>query len=123
MSTLQHRLAAILAADAAGYSRLMSIDDKATVVALDAARTVFRERIHGAVRGRVGAALEEAGEHNVKNIAYPVRTYRVVGACAPATASPAAAAAGASRRSRCCPSRCCRRSRTWGSWPTGWPRM
>lgn len=42
MSGLQHRLAAILAADAAGYSRLMAIDDQATVAALNAARTVFR---------------------------------------------------------------------------------
>ena len=45
MSGLQHRLAAILAADAVGYSRLMSIDDKATVAALDATRAVFRTQI------------------------------------------------------------------------------
>ena len=35
-----HRLAAILAADAAGYSRLMAADEHATLTALDAARAV-----------------------------------------------------------------------------------
>ena len=33
---------AILAADAVGYSRLMTVDDRATVVALESARDVFR---------------------------------------------------------------------------------
>ena len=42
---LRQRLTAILAADAAGYSRLMAIDDRATVAALDAARAVFRAHI------------------------------------------------------------------------------
>ena len=51
-SALNHRLAAILAADAAGYSRLMSIDDKATVAALDSARAVFRTQIE-AQHGRI----------------------------------------------------------------------
>jgi len=46
------RLAAILAADAVGYSRLMSADDHATVAALDAARAVFRQHIQ-ASQGRV----------------------------------------------------------------------
>ncbi len=58
MSQLQHRLAAILAADAAGYSRLMSIDDQATVAALDAARAVFRAQIE-AQQGRV---IDMAGD-------------------------------------------------------------
>ena len=44
-SDLKQRLAAILAADAAGYSRLMACDDRATVAALDAARAVFRAQI------------------------------------------------------------------------------
>ena len=46
------RLAAILAADVAGYSRLMAGDDHATVAALDAARAIFRTHIEGK-RGRV----------------------------------------------------------------------
>jgi hypothetical protein len=37
---LTQPLAAILAADVAGYSRLMSGDERATVAALDAARAV-----------------------------------------------------------------------------------
>lgn len=169
---LRQRLAAILAADAAGYSRLMAIDERATLAALDAARDVFRRQIeshqgrvvdtagdsvlalfdtaagaasaalaiqqqleagheqvtedrrlrfriglhlgdviekpdgtvygdgvniasrlqalagpggivvsdavHGAVRNRVGARFEDLGEQAVKNIAEPVRAYRVV---------------------------------------------
>ena len=39
------KLAAILAADVAGYSRLMGDDEKATVQTLTEYRTVFRERI------------------------------------------------------------------------------
>jgi adenylate cyclase len=41
----RRRLLAILAADAVGYSRLMSIDEGATVTALDGARVVFRRLI------------------------------------------------------------------------------
>ena len=49
---LRQRLAAILAADVAGYSRLMAADERATVAALDSARAVFRAQIE-ANRGRV----------------------------------------------------------------------
>jgi class 3 adenylate cyclase len=55
---LRSRLMAILAADAAGYSRLMSLDDRATVAALDAARLVFREHI--AMHG--GRVIDTAGD-------------------------------------------------------------
>jgi adenylate cyclase len=55
---LRQRLAAILAADAAGYSRLMAADERATVTALDAARTVFRKHIE-TNRGRV---IDMAGD-------------------------------------------------------------
>lgn len=48
----RHRLLAILAADVAGYSRLMTVDDTATVAALEQARSVFRRCI-GASDGRV----------------------------------------------------------------------
>jgi adenylate cyclase len=172
-SHLKQRLVAILAADAAGYSRLMAGDDRATVAALDTARAVFRRQIeanqgrvidmagdsvlavfetatgavaaalaiqqeigasveavpedrrlrfrigvhlgdviekpdgtvygdgvniaarleglaeaggiilsdmvHGAVRDRIKATFEDAGEHNVKNIPRAVRAYRVLG--------------------------------------------
>ncbi|HTO43041.1 MAG TPA: adenylate/guanylate cyclase domain-containing protein, partial [Burkholderiales bacterium] len=46
------KLAAILAADAAGYSRLMQEDERATLTTLDAYRHVFREQIE-AHQGRV----------------------------------------------------------------------
>ena len=49
---MRKRLAAILAADVAGYSRLMAGDEDATVAALDSARGVFRFEIESH-RGRV----------------------------------------------------------------------
>ena len=55
---LRQRLAAILAADVAGYSRLMSADERATVAALDAARGVFKAQIE-ANQGRV---IDMAGD-------------------------------------------------------------
>jgi len=55
---LKQRLAAILAADVAGYSRLMAADERATVAALDAARTVFRKQIES-TQGRV---IDMAGD-------------------------------------------------------------
>lgn len=48
----KQRLAAIVAADAAGYSRLMAADARATIEALDAARGVFQTHIE-ANQGRV----------------------------------------------------------------------
>jgi len=57
-SDQRKRLVAILAADAAGYSRLMADDDAATVAALDAARSVFRTQIE-AKQGRV---IDMAGD-------------------------------------------------------------
>ena len=188
---LKQRLVAILAADAAGYSRLMSLDERSTVTALDASRSVFHTRtvanqgrvvdtagdsvlavfetaagalnaalqiqaqlaeaekdiplerrmqfrigihsgdvmekadgsvygdgvniaarlqalaepgqitvsdaIHGAVRGKVAATFTDQGEQQVKNIAHPVRAYRVrVGhANEPTTVSVANPLAGA----------------------------
>ncbi len=181
------RVAAILAADAAGYTRLMAADERATIDALDAARAVFIEQtqanqgrivdtagdsvlavfeiaagavqaavaiqqrlgeinapvpearqmhfrigihlgdihekpdgsvygdgvnvaarleglaepstivvsdmIQGAVRGRLDQGFADLGEHEVKNVAEPVRAYRVLaeGEVAPAAAKPARA--------------------------------
>jgi adenylate cyclase len=59
-TVLKQRLSAILAADAAGFSRLMAADDRATVAALDAARAVFRARIeahHGQVIDMAGDSV------------------------------------------------------------------
>ena len=55
---LKQRLVAILAADVAGYSRLMASDERATVAALDAARAVFRNQIE-TNQGRV---IDMAGD-------------------------------------------------------------
>ena len=184
---LKHRLAAILAADVAGYSRLMSMDEHATLAALDAGRGVFRvciesnqgrvidmagdsvlaifetasgavtaaleiqkalgitedampeERrmrfrigihlgdlieksdgtvygdgvniaarleglaepggiavsgmVYEAVRGRIQARFADLGEQSVKNIAMPIRAFRVVGGASDAAARPLAPAA------------------------------
>jgi len=49
---LRQRLATILVADVAGYSRLMGSDECGTVASLDSARTVFRREVD-AHRGRV----------------------------------------------------------------------
>jgi len=57
-SGLRHRLAAILAADVAGYSRLMAQDERATLGLLDASRGVFRTRVE-ANQGRV---IDMAGD-------------------------------------------------------------
>ena len=55
---LRQRLAAILAADAVGYSRLMSIDERATVSALDSARNIFRTH----VESNTGRVIDMAGD-------------------------------------------------------------
>jgi adenylate cyclase len=55
---LKRRLAGILAADVAGYTRLMREDESATVAALDRCRLVFREKTE-VERGRV---VDTAGD-------------------------------------------------------------
>lgn len=58
--SVRQRLAAILAADASGFSRLMQVDEKSTMAALDAARSVFRSRIeahHGRVMDMAGDSV------------------------------------------------------------------
>jgi adenylate cyclase len=56
----RQRLAAILVADVAGYSRLMNCDERGTVAALDTARAVFRTTIdahHGRVIDMAGDSV------------------------------------------------------------------
>jgi adenylate cyclase len=55
---LKQRLAAILAADVAGYSRLMAADERATVAALDVARSVFKSQIES----NQGRVIDMAGD-------------------------------------------------------------
>ena len=57
-SRVDQRLAAIMAADVAGYSRLMEADERATVATLDAHRAVFREH----VSGHGGRIVDTAGD-------------------------------------------------------------
>jgi adenylate cyclase len=57
-SRLHHRLLAIIAADAVGYSRLMGSDSHATLLELDSSRDLFRQQavIHG------GRIVDTAGD-------------------------------------------------------------
>jgi adenylate cyclase len=55
---IRQRLEAILAADAAGYSRLMAHDERGTVTALDAARDVFRS----CITAHEGRVIDMAGD-------------------------------------------------------------
>ena len=56
--SVKQRLIAILAADAAGFSRLMAADERATLTALDAARAVFRAQIES----HQGRVIDMAGD-------------------------------------------------------------
>jgi adenylate cyclase len=55
---IRQRLTAILAADAAGYSRLMAADEAGTVKALDAARGIFKSQIES----HQGRVIDMAGD-------------------------------------------------------------
>ena len=56
--SIKHKLIAILAADAAGFSRLMASDEHATLTTLDAARAVFRAHIES----HQGRVIDMAGD-------------------------------------------------------------
>ena len=58
MAEAKRKLAAILAADVAGYSRLMGADEEGTVAALDSCRAVFRDN----VSDRGGRIVDTAGD-------------------------------------------------------------
>ena len=58
MAQARRRLAAILAADAAGYSRLMAANEEATIVALRESRALFR----AAIEARGGRVVDTAGD-------------------------------------------------------------
>ena len=55
---IRQRLVAILAADAAGYSRLMASEERGTIAALDAGRDVFRTEIES----HQGRVIDMAGD-------------------------------------------------------------
>src|SRR5207247_2081456 len=87
---LNRRLAAILAADIAGYSRLMHEDEAATVRDLKAHQSVIlpligrpggvlvSSTVYDHVRGKLPVTFVDAGERQLKNIEQPVRTYRAL---------------------------------------------
>jgi len=58
MAEAKRRLAAILAADVAGYSRLMVADEHATLDSLNICRSVFRHQ----VSERGGRVVDTAGD-------------------------------------------------------------
>ena len=92
---LKQRLAAILAADAAGFSRLMASDDRATVAALDAARGVFRTQIeahHGQVIDMAGDSVLAVFQTAAGAVAAAIEVQKELGL--------AAAAAPAERQMR-----------------------
>src|SRR5207249_674815 len=89
----ERRLAAILAADMVGYSRLMEVDEiiEYTDIFGDGVNLATRLEVlaepggicvSGAVRDQVNhrlddIAFEDIGEQNVKNITRPIHVFRV----------------------------------------------
>src|SRR5437870_7144707 len=74
---VERRLAAILAADVAGYSRLIEADEEGTLGRLKALRSELIDPKIALHRGRLDLAFEDMGEQTLKNIARPVRAYRL----------------------------------------------
>src|SRR5215475_8984370 len=69
---VSRKLAAILAADIAGYSALMAADEGATIRDLN-----ISGKVHDEVRGKMVLACEYLGEKQLKNIVGLVRVYGV----------------------------------------------
>ncbi len=69
---VQRRLAAILAADVAGYSRLMGEDEVATLATLKS----HREIIDGLIAGHQGRVFGSAGDSVIAEFASPVEAVR-----------------------------------------------
>ncbi len=65
---VQRRLAAILAADVVGYSRLMGEDEEGTLATLK----VYREVIDGLIAGHEGRVFGSAGDSVIAEFASPV---------------------------------------------------
>ncbi len=69
---MERRLAAILAADVVGYSRLMEADEEATVSTL----STYREIIKGLVASHHGRVFGSAGDSVITEFASPVEAVR-----------------------------------------------
>lgn len=72
MADAKRRLAAILAADVAGYSRLMASDEDGTVAELDACRSIFR----GHIKSHGGRVVDTAGDSVLATFDSAVETVR-----------------------------------------------
>jgi class 3 adenylate cyclase len=72
MAEAERRLAAILSADVAGYSRLMQVDEEATVAALNDCRAVFKDKIDA----RQGRVVDAAGDSILAEFASVVEAVR-----------------------------------------------
>ena len=69
---MERRLAAIMAADVVGYSRLMEADEEATARTLSACR----ETIDGLVASHQGRVFGSAGDSVIAEFASPVEAVR-----------------------------------------------
>jgi adenylate cyclase len=70
--TISRRLAAILAADVAGYSRLMAVDEEATLRTLDA----YRRTISDLIAEHAGRIFGSAGDSMIAEFSSPVQAVR-----------------------------------------------
>ncbi|MEE8187633.1 MAG: adenylate/guanylate cyclase domain-containing protein [Kiloniellales bacterium] len=69
---MERRLAAILAADVVGYSRLMEVDEEATARTL----STYREIVEGLVASHHGRVFGSAGDSIIAEFASPVEAVR-----------------------------------------------
>jgi adenylate cyclase len=69
---VERRLAAILAADVAGYSRLMGADEEATLRTLDA----YRRAMSDLISEHAGWIFGEAGDSVIAEFSSPVQAVR-----------------------------------------------
>jgi len=70
--TAKRKLAVILSADAAGYSRLMAADDTQTLRALNELRAVYRDR----AKAHGGIVIDTAGDSILAEFSSPVEAVR-----------------------------------------------
>lgn len=71
-TSVERKLAAILCADVAGYSRLMGADEEATLRTLNA----YREVIDGLVANHRGRVFGSGGDSVIAEFASPVESVR-----------------------------------------------
>ena len=69
---MERRLAAILAADVVGYSRLMETNEEATLTTLNA----YRQVIDGLIADHRGRVFGSAGDSVIAEFASPVEAVR-----------------------------------------------